>query len=129
MNANAPTRWRHLVNDQITNAAQRVERAERYVVDEDGSRAMQEVYPVIVTLATIRVWMDAPPWEEMLPPEEMRRRVQEQFPNLFAALSELDVQQVLTRPWATADAGPYVVEARSLLDDVSARVREWMESK
>jgi hypothetical protein len=129
MSANAPTRWRHLVKDQLTNATQRVERAERYVVDEDGSRAMQEVYPVIVTLATIRVWMDAPPWEEMLPPDEMRRRVQEQFPNLFAALSELDVQQVLTRPWAAADAEPYVLEARSFFDDVSARAREWMEGK
>jgi hypothetical protein len=129
MSANAPTRWRHLVKDQLTNATQRVERAERYVVDEDGSRAMQEVYPVIVTLATIRVWMDAPPWEEMLPPDEMRRRVQGQFPNLFAALSELDVQQVLTRPWAAVDAQPYVLEARSLLDDVSARARAWMEGK
>ena len=129
MSANAPTRWRHLVNDQLANATQRVERAVRYVVDEDGSRAMQEVYPVIVTLATIRVWMEAPPWEEMLSPEDMHRRVQQEFPNLFAALSELDVQQVLTRPWAATDAEPYVQEARNLLDDVLARVREWLEGE
>lgn len=129
MSANAPTRWRHLINDQLANAAQRVDRAERYIVDGDGSRAMQEVYPVIVTLATIRVWMEAPPWEEMLPADELRRRVQDHFPNLFAALSELDVQQVLTRPWAAVDADPYVREARSFLDEVSTRAREWLDGE
>jgi hypothetical protein len=82
-----------------------------------------------VTLATIRVWMAAPPWEEMLHADELRRRVQGEFPNLFAALSELDVQQVLTRPWAAADAEPYVQEARHLLDEVAARAREWLDGE
>ncbi len=129
MSAGAPTRWEHLIRDQISNAAQRVERAERHFVDGDGGRAMQEVYPVIVTLATIRVWMEAPPWEQMLPADQMHRRVQQQFPNLFAALTELDVQQVLTRPWSTADAEPYVREARSFLDEVSAAATEWLDGR
>ena len=126
MSTRTPTRWEHLIRDQLSNAGQRVERAERHLVDGDGGRAMQEVYPVIVTLGTIRVWMADPPWEQMLPAEEMRRRVQQQFPNLFAALTELDVQQVLTRPWATADAEPYVRETRGFLDAVSAAATEWL---
>jgi hypothetical protein len=129
MSAGAPTRWQHLIRDQLSNAAQRVERAERHVVDGDGGRAMQEVYPVVVTLATIGVWMESSPWEQMLPAEEMRRRVQEQFPNLFAALSELDVQQVLTRPWSAADAEPYVRETRTFLDDVSAAATAWLNGQ
>lgn len=87
---------------------------------------MQEVYPVVVTLATIKVWIGAPPWEVTLPADEVRRRVQERFPNLFAALLELDVQQVLTRPWASGDAEPYVQEARNFLDDVSDCAGAWL---
>jgi len=124
-----PTRWRHLVRDQLEAAAERVSRAGRHGTEGEGTRAMQELYPAVVTLATINVWLDDPPWEAAIAPEEMHRRVQNRLPNLFAALTELDVQQVLTRPWAAPDAMPYLEEARAFNDGTRARVDEWLEGR
>jgi phage terminase Nu1 subunit (DNA packaging protein) len=123
-----PTRWRHLVRDHLDASAERVARAERHLADEDGTRAVQEAYPAVVTLSTIRVWLDAPPWVTAIAADTMPRRVQQQLPGLFAALTELDVQHALTRPWQAADARPYVEEARTLLDDTRVLVDRWIES-
>lgn len=122
-----PTRWRHLVRDQMESSVERVARAERHLADDDGTRALQEAYPAVVTLATIRVWLDEPPWVSPTPAETMPRRVQSRLPALFAALTELDVQQALTRPWRSADARPYVEEARTFLGDTRDLVDRWLE--
>ena len=121
-----PTRWRHLVRDQLEASVERVARAERHLVDTDGTRALQEAYPAVVTLATIRVWLDTPPWVTVIPADTMPRRVQRQLPGLFAALTELDVQQALTRPWEPSDARPYVEEARAFLDATRSLVDRWI---
>jgi hypothetical protein len=123
-----PTRWRHLVRDQLDAADERVARAERHLADEDGTRAVQEAYPAVVTLANIRVWLDDPPWLTTLAPDTMPRRTQSQLPTLFAALTELDVQHALTRPWAPLDARPYVEEARAFLTDTRSLVDRWLET-
>lgn len=123
-----PTRWRHLVRDQLDASVERVARAERLLADEDGTRALQEAYPAVVTLATIRVWLDDPPWLTAIPADTMPRRVQSRLPALFAALTELDVQHALTRPWRPSDARPYVEEARAFLQDTRALVDRWIES-
>jgi hypothetical protein len=127
MTPGVPTRWRHLVHDQLDTAAERVARAEGHGAEGEGTRAMQELYPAVVTLATIHVWLDDPPWESDVAPDEMHRRVQNRLPNLFAALTELDVQHVLTRPWAARDAVPYLEEARTFLDGTRTRVDRWIE--
>ena len=124
-----PTRWRHLVRDQLNASVERVARAERHLVDEDGTRAVQEAYPAVVTLATIRVWLNTPPWLTAVPAEAMPRLVQSELPGLFAALTELDVQHALTRPWGPADARPYVEESRDFLDSTRILVDRWVESE
>lgn len=121
-----PTRWRTAMEDQIEDAEQRLDRAQRYVNDGDGSRAMQEAYPAVVAGATVRVWRAAPPWEEPMPADDMQRRVREQFPNLFAALAEMDLKEVLTRPWQPSDAASYVSEARSYVTESRRQLEAWL---
>lgn len=121
-----PTRWRTTFEEQLANAEQRVERAERYVQDGDGGRALQEVYPAVVGAASVRVWTAVPPWQQPLGTEEMQRRVREQFPNLFAAIAEMRVQEALTRPWQAEDAIPYVHEARTYVADTRQQLESWL---
>lgn len=121
-----PTRWRTAILDQLTNAAQRVESAMKHLDAGDGSRALQEAYPAVVAAATIRAWKSVPPWRQPLSTEAMHRRVQEQFPSLFAALVELDLQQVLTSPWRSTDARAYVFEARDFVAETQQQVQAWL---
>ncbi len=122
-----PTRWRSAVRDQLDNALQRVARAEQYLEGGDGGRAMQETYPAVIAGATIRVWLDLPPWLQVLSTDEMRRQIQQRLPSLFAAVTEIDVQQVLTSPWRVADARPYVKEATAYVQETEAQVAAWLE--
>lgn len=121
-----PTRWRTLVRDQLDNAQRRVAQAEHHLAQDDGRRALQEAYPAVVAGATIRVWVDSPPWRHVMTPETMHRRVQDQLPSLFAALTELDVQQVLTSPWRVTEAQGYVEEARAFIDATAQLVTPWL---
>lgn len=93
---------------------------------DDGGRALQEAYPAVVAGATIRVWVESPPWRHVMTPEAMHRRVQEQLPSLFATLSGLDVQQVLTSPWRATDAIKYVAEARAFIDETAELAAPWL---
>jgi hypothetical protein len=122
-----PTRWRTAIEDQLADAEQRINRARRHVNDGDGSRAMQEAYPAVVAAGTIRVWQEAPPWESPVAPDVMQRRVREAFPSLFAALAEMDLQEVLTSPWQAKDATPYVAEAEKYLEETRQQVHGWLE--
>ena len=121
-----PTRWRSVFDDQLDTAVQRVSQAEQHLAQGDGTRALQQAYPAVISATTVRVWIAAPPWQVPLAAEEMQRRVRENLPNLFAALTELDVQHALTRPWQDADAEPYVREAASFVSQTAERYRQWL---
>jgi len=122
-----PTRWRNTIRDQLGNALERTASAARHLDAGDGSRALQEAYPAIVAGATIRVWLSAPPWSSVMGPEEMHRRVRQEFPSLFAALVEVDVQQALTSPWRAKDVRPYIEEAQQFVAETKKKVDEWLE--
>jgi hypothetical protein len=121
-----PTRWRNTIRDQLGNALERTASAVRHLDVGNGSRALQEAYPAIVASATIRVWLSAPPWSSVMRPEEMHRRVRQEFPSLFAALAELDVQQALTSPWRAKDVRPYIEEAQRFVAETAQKVDEWL---
>lgn len=122
-----PTRWRTTFTEQLANAEQRVERAERHLNDGDGSRALQEAYPAVVGAASVRVWTESPPWRAPLAPDELQRRVRDSFPNLFAAMAEMKVQEALTSPWRPQDAEPYVREARAYVEETRAHLETWLD--
>jgi hypothetical protein len=121
-----PTRWRIRLEDQLSQAQARVAAAASALSREDGGGALQSAYQGIVDAATIRVWHAAPPWTTTLSPDEMRERVRQAYPNLFAALSGLDVTAALTSPWTVEAAAPYVQEARTFAAEVTAELHAWM---
>lgn len=121
-----PTRWRTTLDDQLRAAEQRLAVAKRHLAEGDGGRALQEAYPAVVCAATVRVWLESPPWERPLMPDELQRRVKEAFPNLFAAMAALDLRNVLTSPWQTQAAEPYVEEARVYLDETRSTLDSWL---
>lgn len=121
-----PTRWRTAVEDQLSDAEQRLERAASHLAGDDGGRAMQEAYPAVVAAATIRVWQQQPPWQHPLPADDMQQLVREALPSLFAALAEMNVPQVLTSSWRAQDAKPYVDEARQFLRATQEQSESWL---
>ena len=122
-----PTRWKTTFREQVDDARRRVEAAQQQLAAGDGGRALQAAYPAVVTAATVRVWLDAPPWERPQPPQQMQDRVRQAFPSRFAALVVLDLKDVLTSPWTAAAAGPYVAEARAFVEETQERVTTWLE--
>lgn len=110
-----PTRWRTTFEEQLADAERRLDQAEQQLAAGDGGRALQHAYPAVVSAATVRVWLDSPPWLSVIAPAEMQRKVKGQFPNLFGALAVLDLKDVLTSPWTGSAAQPYVLEARQFL--------------
>ncbi len=123
-----PTRWRTALQDQLQSALERMERARRHLAAGHGDAAMQEAYPAAVAGATMRVWQDVRPWEQSLSGDEMHRRVCQQLPSLFAALTAGDVQRALTSPWHVEKARTYVDEAQAFVDDTRQRVAHWLET-
>jgi hypothetical protein len=117
-----PTRWRARLGDQLADAQERVGHAEEHLGREEGNRALQAAYQAVVAAATLDVWIGAEVWAAPLAPESMPARVQEAFPNLFAALAALDLPQALTSAWTTAAAQPYVVEARAYVDAAARKL-------
>jgi hypothetical protein len=121
-----PTRWRTLLEDQLSDAEARTARAEDFLAQEEGGRALNEVYPAVVAAASSRVWLASPPWRTQIPPEEMQRRVRLEFPSLFAALAEQGLSQALRSPWRAVDAEPYVLEAREFVTQVRQEYEAWL---
>jgi hypothetical protein len=122
-----PTRWRTLFEEQIADAGQRLDQADLQLAGGEGGRALQGAYQATVAAASVRVWLTEPPWKTAVPADEMQRRVQAQFPNLFAALASLDLKDVLTSPWASDAAAPYVKEARVFVSATADHLRKWLE--
>jgi hypothetical protein len=123
-----PTRWRTVLEEQLADAEARLGQAEQYLREGEGGRALQGGYQAVVAAASVRVWMVDHPWVRPVPPQEMQRRAQLQFPNLFAAIASLDLQQVLTSPWTVASAAPYIAEARAFVTETTERFRRWLQT-
>ncbi|MBI2614207.1 MAG: hypothetical protein HYW52_00695, partial [Gemmatimonadetes bacterium] len=114
------------LEDQISDARRRVEAAERQLQDGDGGRALQAAYPAVVAAATVRVWLAEPPWHRGMAPNDMQRKVRDAFPGRFGALAVLDLRDVLTSPWTTDAAEPYVLEARAFVQETTAQLESWL---
>ncbi len=123
-----PTRWGMRMADQLSQATSRITSAEAQLARADGAGALQSAYQAVVEAATLRVWHATPTWGTTLSPDEMRQRVRDAFPSLFAALGELDIASALTSPWTVDAASPYVVEARAYIADVAAELRPWLRA-
>ncbi len=121
-----PTRWKTTLHEQLSDARRRVDAAERQLKEGDGGRALQAAYPAVVAAATVRVWLAEPPWQRPLAPAEMQRRVREAYPERFGALAVLDLRDVLTSPWTTDAAEPYVTEARAFVQDTATQLESWL---
>lgn len=121
-----PTRWRTLFEDQVADAEQRLTQAREHLDTGDGGRALQAAYQAVVAAATVRVWLDEPPWETAFPQAEFQRRATDRFPNQFAALATLDLQDVLTSAWTTEAAGPYVTEADAFVRETKEQLTAWL---
>lgn len=122
-----PTRWRTELETQLADAWARTQRAEAYLAQEDGGRALNEAYPAVVAAATAKVWLASPPWEgALLAPGEFERRVRLEFPALYAALAEQGLTQALRSPWRAVDAAPYVREAQAFVAQVRQEVESWL---
>ena len=121
-----PTRWRTAFEDQIADARRRLEAAERQLEEGDGGRALQAAYPAVVAAATVRAWLADPPWQRVMAPTDMQRKVREALPGRFGALAVLDLRDVLTSPWTTDAAEPYVSEARAFVQETSTQLESWL---
>lgn len=121
-----PTRWKTTLHEQVSDARRRVEAAERQLKEGDGGRALQAAYPAVVAAATVRVWLADPPWQGGMAPNDMQRRVRDAFPGRFGALAVLDLRDVLTSPWTTDAAEPYVSEARAFVQETAAQLESWL---
>lgn len=121
-----PTRWKTALEDQIADARRRVEAAERQLKEGDGGRALQAAYPGVVAAATVRVWLADPPWQRGVAPNDLQRKVREAFPGRFGALAVLDLRDVLTSPWTTDAAEPYVAEARAFVQETETQLEAWL---
>jgi len=117
------TRWQVRLDAELADARERLARAIAHLDDDDGSRSLQSAYQAVVSAATLHVWLTARVWEAPLPTAELPRRVQEAFPNLFAALAAMDLQHALTSPWTVDAARPYVIEAESFVNATEALLR------
>lgn len=121
-----PTRWKTTFQEQLADARRRMEAAHQELTRGEGGRALQSAYPAVVAAATVRVWLTEPPWQRAVPPEEMQRKVREAFPSRFGALAVMDLRDVLTSPWTTDAAEPYVTEAGAFVQETATRLETWL---
>ena len=117
-----PTRWRTTFEEQLADAGRRLELATRHLGEGEGGRALQDAYPAVVAAATVRVWLDQPPWVRPLPGPELQRKTKDAFPSLFAAIAALDLRDVLSSPWQVEAVRPYLSEAETFVQETRERL-------
>lgn len=117
-----PTRWRTTFEEQLADAARRLESAEGQLARGEGQRALQDAYPAIVAAATVRVWLTNPPWERSLSGTELQRKTRDAFPGLFSAMASLDMKDVLNSPWPVDAVRPYLAEAQTFLREIQEQL-------
>jgi hypothetical protein len=122
-----PTRWRTTFEEQLDDATRRVQVAKGHLDQKEGGRALQAAYPAVVAAATVRVWLEHPPWSRPLQAGDMQRRTRESFPGLFAAIASLDLKDVLNSPWQPEAVRPYVEEAQLFISETRKRFAAWLE--
>lgn len=113
-----PTRWRTTFEEQLADASRRLESAEGQLARGEGQRALQDAYPAVVAAATVRVWLNNPPWVRSLSGADLQRKTREAFPSLFSAMASLDMKDVLNSPWPADAVKPYLSEAQSFLREI-----------
>jgi hypothetical protein len=116
-----PTRWRTTFEEQLDDAERRLQLAVNFLEQSEGGRALQAVYPAVVAAATVRVWLEHPPWTRPLLAPELQRRTRESFPKLFAEMAAMDLKDVLNSPWQTAAVKPYLDEAQTFVSETRKR--------
>lgn len=116
-----PTRWRTTFEEQLDDAARRLQLAVGFLEQSEGGRALQAVYPAVVATATVRVWLEHPPWTRPLVAAELQKRTRESFPKLFAAMASMDLKDVLNSPWQPNAVRPYLDEAQTFLQETRKR--------
>ena len=119
-----PTRWRTTFEEQLADAQRRVESAEAHLARNEGQRALQDLYPAIVAAATVRVWIEHPPWVRQISTQELQRKTLEAFPGLFSGMASLDMKDVLNSPWPADAVRPYLAEAQAFV----AKMKEQLEA-
>ena len=119
-----PTRWRTTFEEQVADAQRRVESAEELLARSEGQRALQDLYPAIVAAASVRVWIEHPPWVRQLSTQELMRKTRDAFPGLFSAMASLDMKDVLNSPWPADAVRPYLAEAQTFV----AKTKEQLDA-
>ena len=117
-----PTRWRTTFEEQLADAQRRVESAETQLAGGHGQRALQDLYPAIVAAATVRVWLQHPPWVRQISTQELQRKTREAFPGLFSGMASLDMKDVLNSPWPADAVKPYLAEAQTFLREIKEQL-------
>lgn len=121
-----PTRWRTTFEEQLDDAARRLQLATSYLEQSEGGRALQAAYPAVVAAATVRVWLEHPPWAKPMPASDLQRRARESFPRMFAAIAALDLKDVLNSPWQTEAVRPYLREAQAFVTETRQKFDAWV---
>jgi hypothetical protein len=121
-----PTRWRTTFEEQLADAERRLGAAAADLARGEGQRALQATYPAVVAAATVRIWLEHPPWTKPLPAAELQRRAKQAFPNLFAAMASLDMRDVLNSPWPADAVKPYLDEARAFVAQTRQELDAWL---
>ena len=121
-----PTRWRTTFEEQLDDATRRLQLASNYLDQSEGGRALQAAYPAVVAAATVRVWLENPPWAKPMPASDLQRRTRESFPRMFAAIASLDLKDVLNSPWQPEAVRPYLREAQTFVTETRQRFDAWV---
>ena len=124
-----PTRWRTTFVEQLADAARRVEAAEGQLAKGEGQRALQDLYPAVVAAATVRVWLEHPPWVRQLSTQDLQRKTREAFPSLFSAMASLDMKDVLNSPWTADSVRPYLAETQSFVHESKEKLEACLAQK
>jgi len=119
-----PTRWRTTFEEQLDDAARRLQLAVGFLEQSEGGKALQAVYPAVVAAATVRVWLEHPPWTRPLAAAELQKRTRDAFPSRFAAIASMDLKDVLNSPWQPGAVRPYLDEAQMFVRDTRKKFDE-----
>lgn len=117
-----PTRWIGQMEGQLSDAGRRLGLADKNIAAENGTRALEEIYPGVMGAAMVQVWLTDEPWHRQRSLEDMSRLVQEALPPGFATLFEMKREHRSFAGWRAEDAKPLVEEARTFIGGVTAQL-------
>lgn len=115
-----PTRWIAQIEGQLDDATRRLAAAEKHLAAGDGGRALEQVYPGVMGVAMVKVWLADESWHRPRGLDELGRMVRAQLTTGFATLAEMQQQHQGFAGWRAEDARPLVDEARAFVASGSA---------